>query len=708
MHQSLRRRAATMTVTFNDPLRFLPVLLALTLALVAGCARDEAEPRLVAAGIVDLAGMQLDERPLPLDGTWRVHWPDAPEFDGVVPLPSRIDEHRHPPSWDAGEGVVEFGVELRGLPRDEPLALYVPRLFPTVTRCVGEDGSVVVSGRNGVDGAHASAQLAPYVASLPLSANVRCTLRLFVASDRAGGRPGVWTTPVLGSSRAVHRAFDGERIRDGAFTAMLVTLGAFFLFQWMLRRDETLALFVALFNATAAIWHAGYTHLLDAVPRLDPLVRARVEYAAVPLAAMFGFGIALRIRPTRARALEPAILTVGALGALALALSPARRMHDVLHVVQPFVLVVAVGVLSLSLRALFDRTAASDARLASTGMLFPALAGAVDVLASMMTRGSPSTLGAGMFFLAVTLAIVLARRNARSRRAAEHYSAATDRFVPREFLRALGKAEVTDVALGQATSRDVTILFADIRGFTTISETLAPEAVFRLLNDFFSVVCPPIRAHGGFVDKYIGDAIMALFEGPPSDAVHAAIAMQHALRDANERDAFPVALELGIGVHVGHVMLGTLGEAQRFEATVISDAVNTTSRIEGLTKPLGCRVLISAPVAEHLEGELRTWIRAIGRFALKGKSKTVELVEVFAADPADLREAKRRHLLRFEEGLDAIRSGQAQEAALIFDELAALVPDDGPVQWWRVDAIANEAAPTSTVRSGRVYLLAKA
>jgi hypothetical protein len=135
--------------------------------------------------------------------------------------------------------------------------------------------------------------------------------------------------------------------------------------------------------------------------------------------------------------------------------------------------------------------------------------------------------------------------------------------------------------------------------------------------------------------------------------------------------------------------------------------VNTTARIEGLTKMLGCRLVVSAAVAEHLTGEDRSCARALGRFALKGKAKSVELVEVFTADPPDLREAKRRSRARFAEAVRAMLEGRAEHAAAIFDELAAGAPDDGPVQWWRVQAVAELSEPASTVRGGALHLRAK-
>ena len=216
------------------------------------------------------------------------------------------------------------------------------------------------------------------------------------------------------------------------------------------------------------------------------------------------------------------------------------------------------------------------------------------------------------------------------------------RFVPREFLHALGHDDVTTTKLGDATARSITVLFADIRNFTSSSEGMSPEETFAFLNGCLSKLGPHVRAQSGFVDKYIGDAIMALFPRDPSDAVRAAIAMQEELRRTNEEAGGRVPLAIGVGVHVGRVMMGTIGEAERFEATVISDAVNLTARLESLTKQLGCAVLISEEVHATLGADVRAHTRRLGTFLVKGKAQAVTLHEVFASDAAALREAKIR------------------------------------------------------------------
>jgi len=280
-------------------------------------------------------------------------------------------------------------------------------------------------------------------------------------------------------------------------------------------------------------------------------------------------------------------------------------------------------------------------------------------------------------------------------------NAAIQRFVPREFLHALGHDDVTTTKLGDATARSITVLFADIRNFTSSSEGMSPEETFAFLNGCLSKLGPHVRAQSGFVDKYIGDAIMALFPRDPSDAVRAAIAMQEELRRTNEEAGGRVPLAIGVGVHVGRVMMGTIGEAERFEAMVISDAVNLTARLESLTKQLGCAVLISEEVHATLGADLRAHTRRLGTFLVKGKAQAVTLHEVFASDAAALREAKVRTRARFEEMLENHAQGRNEAALAIAGELRDQAPDDGPASWWFMRLVKESAAGDDAVPSSR-------
>ena len=125
------------------------------------------------------------------------------------------------------------------------------------------------------------------------------------------------------------------------------------------------------------------------------------------------------------------------------------------------------------------------------------------------------------------------------------------------------------------------------------------------MNEYFSKLTPAIRANGGFIDKYIGDAIMALFPETPSNAVRASSEIIKSLKEWNKSIKRPTSaqLDMGIGIHVGDLILGTIGEADRMETTVISDTVNVSARLESLCKQYGANIIVSSAVFEKLDSE---------------------------------------------------------------------------------------------------------
>ncbi len=256
------------------------------------------------------------------------------------------------------------------------------------------------------------------------------------------------------------------------------------------------------------------------------------------------------------------------------------------------------------------------------------------------------------------------------------------RFVPKEFLQQLGRETITQIELGDHVEREMTVLFSDIRNFTTISESMNPKQNFTFVNEYLGQMGPIIRKHNGFIDKYIGDAIMALFPGDPGDAVLAAAEMQNAIPLIQEKlreQGIAVPLAAGVGIHSGHLMMGTVGETARIDGTVISDVVNVASRLESLNKKMGSSVLISETVYQHLKrndtlpNELV--FRHLGLVKVKGKNTALSVYEIL--NPSDPAHAGRcRSLGEFGEALKSFMKGNYEEALTGFRQLTELDPLD--------------------------------
>lgn len=205
------------------------------------------------------------------------------------------------------------------------------------------------------------------------------------------------------------------------------------------------------------------------------------------------------------------------------------------------------------------------------------------------------------------------------------------RFVPSDFLRILGVNDPIDAEVNLGMNQEMSVLFTDIRGFSTLSEDRSPETVFTSLNQAFDVIVPAISANNGIVDKFIGDAVMALFRSA-DDATRAAVEI---VKCVETLETPMGALKVGVGINSGRLILGTVGNNERIQTTVVGDVVNIAARIESLTKTLKCSVLLNGPTAKHtsLSG------RYLGLFEVKGRQKPLSVHQCIEVLSDDEREA---------------------------------------------------------------------
>ena len=252
------------------------------------------------------------------------------------------------------------------------------------------------------------------------------------------------------------------------------------------------------------------------------------------------------------------------------------------------------------------------------------------------------------------------------------------RFVPTELIRYLGHNNIVDVNVGDQIQREMTVLFVDIRAFTSLSEKMTPQENFKFINSYLSRISPIISRHNGFVDKYIGDSIMALYPDRPEDAIKTAVEMIEHLHVYNSHRANcnydPI--DIGIGIHTGMLIMGIIGDGERMQGTVISDSVNLASRIQDLTKLYGANIVISQETFIQMENPTLYNFRFLGKVKVKGKEKSVSVFEIFDADPEDLRNAKAETKTDFEEGILLFAKRSFTEAARIFENLVQKNPND--------------------------------
>lgn len=281
----------------------------------------------------------------------------------------------------------------------------------------------------------------------------------------------------------------------------------------------------------------------------------------------------------------------------------------------------------------------------------------------------------------------IAIENARlyeDKRRKEHLKAALERYVSKQIAERIISNDATGEIRFQPEKREVTLVFSDVRGFTTLAESLTPEEMVEILNRYFTKMIDIIFKYGGTLDKFIGDAIMAMFGAPastgddPGNAVMAAIEMQESLIAFNEEQAKlgKPLLKVGIGVNSGIVVVGNIGSDQRMEYTAIGDSVNLASRLEGANKEYGTQIMISEWTQEKVNSKIIS--RELDLIRVKGKEKPVKVYEVVATAAKGISPEIKKALDSYHKGLASYRKQKWDDAISHFNAVLAVKPDDGP------------------------------
>jgi adenylate cyclase len=213
------------------------------------------------------------------------------------------------------------------------------------------------------------------------------------------------------------------------------------------------------------------------------------------------------------------------------------------------------------------------------------------------------------------------------------------RFIPDEYLQFLGKQSIVDFQLGDHVSKEMAIMFSDIRSFTTMAEQMTPQENFDFINAYLQRISPEIRNHNGFIVKYMGDGVMAVFTEGVDDAIQAGIVMLEQSQEYNQSRQINgyIPLNIGIGIHVGDTMVGIIGDANRMQADALSDRVNLTARLESLTKYYGVSLLISGDVVQRLSQPEKHHIRFLARAIVKGRQEPITVCEVLDVEVEPVR-----------------------------------------------------------------------
>lgn len=667
--------------------------LALVSCCLIACSPAGGTPASFGDGTVDLSGIDLAE-PMPLDGAWEFYWNrfidpavlldgDPPLYDALAPFPSEWTAYDIPGVQP--DGYCTWRLRITGLHPDAGYGLRSSSFLSAAYIYV--NGTLVQS--HGRPGKSVLDEEPGWLSLLsPVQSASDGSLDLVIhASNFADRQGGTRSSLFLGTYSAV--AADRERavVYELFVVGAIAAMGAYYLGVFGFRRKEKAALWFGLLCLVLSLRVLCYDeyYLLSLVPGLPWRILFDLGYltftAAVALFAAFVHATYPEEFPLWAARTAAG---ASALYSAVILFVPTRISSLALVWFQGATLLVATGTaVALIVAALRKRLGTG---LFGLGFLFMFAAMIHDILVSSgLVRGA-FLMQLGMLAFLFALSLILTRRFSGAFAQAEAHSGdlarmnrSLERFVPREFLGFLKKDTVEQIALGDSSAEEMAVLFVDVRAFSGLAESSTPEETFAFINEYLSRVGPAVREYGGFIDKYLGDGFMALFSGGAESAVRCAIDVQArvAVYNVDRQNTGRKPIRVGIGVHTGRLMLGTIGEEARMDGTVISDAVNLASRLEGVSKAYDLGIAASERILADLPDPTAFRMRFIGKVKVKGKTEPVSVFDIYEGDPAELRAKKDLVRAAFERGIQAYYERRFGDARTLFTQVLAVLPGDG-------------------------------
>lgn len=502
---------------------------------------------------------------------------------------------------------------------------------------------------------------------------------------------GLWDRILIGSKAAIHQIKDFHLIQESVLIGALLVMGFYHLGLYILVRTHLPTLLFTLFAFSFAIriFLTGEMLIEKIFPELSFSFRLKAEYINLAASAFFGmiyFHFTYRKFFSKSissfLSISLLIFTLFVLGAQTLVFS---RFLFILQLIILFIVVYS----TISLLLVFFKEH-GESKLIILGILIWGSTILYDILIYMNYINSEKLSSLGLSGFLIIQAYLLAKHfnkaivqsAALTSELTETYSA-YDRFVPKEFLSLLGKDKISMISVGDVIRTEASVLFCDIRSFTSLTEKSKPEALFRFLNSYFYVMNQIIIKHNGIIDKYMGDAILAVFPKKCEDALNCAIEIQFTLSKNKFRlSDQEIFVNAGIALHYGDLLLGVIGGEKLLQTTVISDTVNTCSRLQSLTKTYGANIIISEMILQSLEDPSFYNIRFLDHASVLGKEDTIYICEIYDHEDESQINLKTRLKPEFDKGVMVYQSGDYEKAWKIFIEVLKENPLDGPCTFY--------------------------
>ena len=586
---------------------------------------------------------------IPLNGEWEFYFEQfltsediaaaKGNLSGYLPLPGTWKNFVLNEKKITGHGFGTFRLVVR-LPIQRELSLKTGtigtafRLFVNGQE-VSKGGKVGKIEDDTIPGFHFS--------TIPINQNSLTQVELILhISNFSDPNGGLWDSILIGDTTSILIAKKFQFVMDIFLFSTLFIMGIYHITLFLLRRKDISPLYFGIFCimiglrtllTSERILHNDFSlfswNFLFSVEYLT-------YYFSVPL--FIGFVNSI-YKEEFSLLFTKIVFWVSIFFALLVLFTKVKFFTEINVTYQIFTLATVSYLLFAMIRSLFKKR--EDIIYFFLGMLIIIAAVVHDILVASHLIHNFYIFGYGLVAFILFQSTIIASRFSRAFLKSEELTeslivtnSSIARFVPSEFLRLLNKNNIVDVKLGDHLKKEMTIFFSDIRGFTSLSEKLSSEEVFGFLNTYFKETVSIISRNNGFVDKIIGDGIMAIFPNSPNDALEASTEIIREIRRWNlEREkAGMKMISIGIGIHTGVVSLGTVGTEERLDTTVIGDTVNIAARLENLNKEYQTEVILSETVYSRLNETNKKYIRELDNTQIRGPEKKLTIFESFAGE----------------------------------------------------------------------------
>ena len=670
-------------------------------------------------GVLNLSGYSLSSgSTISLNGEWEFYWKELLtisdfknqriKHDAYIELPNLWDNIKTSDIETEPFGYATHRLVVILNNHNIELGLKIPHTFSSY-RLYVDDELVSSNGKVADDKEKYIPQTLPKTVRFhPKSDTINIILQVANFSFFKGGAPA---TIVLGSEENITSLRTRTLALDlFVFGALLIT-GIYHFVLYILRRKDISTFYFSLFCLflsfrTIAL---GETFFIELFPSISFDIHVKLLFASFFLGAVSFIRFLYTLFPSDfSDRFTKIYIYIGIVttGLLILPLYLCGYVNIV------FQIITAVYIVYITYKLVYITVKKNEGGLvALIGLIVMVIAGVNDILYDNQIINTGYYSPYGLLIFIFSQSALLALKFSKAFTHVENLTfelTATNitfrKFVPEEFLKLLNRENFTKIERGEQIERSMSIMFADIRSFTELSETMEPQDNFNFINSYLDRMAPIIRHNNGFIDKYIGDAIMALFPSTADDAVKTALEMQEEMKNFNsfrkKLDLEPI--NIGIGMHFGSMMLGVIGESERLEGTVISDTVNVASHVENLTKVFGNKIIITQSILDNLSEPSSISYRYIGNVFVKKKKVPVSIYEIYSCCDSELMEIIDKTKDDFESAVHLYNDKKYTEAVEKFNNVITQNPKDVAALQLRGRAesiieIGTEARPSDSI-----------